>query len=121
MTSALANSRNPAIYRYMASSNKVLAVKGSICDEYEKLSELEKEALSSRYSCLVFTSTKPHSSISDEELEFMKNMLNAHASGSNALIGIGRPDDLEKLFVHLHGKANAYENLSKTEKLPYKF
>ena len=100
ITSAFAENESAEIYDHIKGSGRALAASGEVGMAFERLPQSEKEAMLSKYNCILFTSKNPHKDVAVSEINFINDVM-GNAEG-NFIIGIGDPNDVEKAFNDLY-------------------
>jgi drug/metabolite transporter (DMT)-like permease len=100
ITSAFSESKNPAVYNYIK-EGRALGVIGENGQRYDDILKEKKRKLAYKYNCMLFTTTNPGGHANNEELEFISEILGLDG-GKSALIGIGKPENVEGAFHELN-------------------
>ncbi len=93
VTGAFANNSSEGIGSRIAGGSRAFAIRlgGTTFDEEYH------NAIFSRHKCVAFVTTRPHTGAREEEIEFVNDILGLRGEDA-ALIGIGKPEDLEDSF-----------------------
>ncbi len=95
LTGAFVDNKSAEIYAHIKGNSRALAATGEIAETYEKLKEEHRNALENKHGCMLFTDSKPHNAVRNEELDFIRDVLGTKHSNEKVLIGIGHPDSVE--------------------------
>lgn len=100
ITGAFSGNRGKTIANHIKGGNRAFAIKTG----RSPINRPVRNMFAKR-NCTVFTSNRPHPEMDHDEVVFTREILNLR-KGETALIGIGRPNNLEDAFGEFVAKAN---------------